>query len=139
MEQKNAFMNKFTDPKLTEEDLKDDPFFQSLSPELKEECLNLVWALADSLYSIFSRQEDMKERKVHPGIILSEEIRKRGIRVMDLAFKIKTRPDVLNLILKGKAGIDQEMAERLQEELGYDAQFWLDLQSAFDQTNTFYR
>ena len=61
---------------------------------------------------------------VHPGILLREEISQK-------ACISKT---IVNEIIKGKRGINAEIAVRLESVLESPARFWLNAQSLYDET-----
>ena len=69
----------------------------------------------------------------HPGEMLLEEfIKPLGITQTDLAEWIGVSFPRLNEIIHRKRGITPDTALRLQQVFGMDAQFWLNLQTAWD-------
>lgn len=69
----------------------------------------------------------------HPGEILLEEfITPLGLRQTELAEWIGVSYPRLNEIIHGKRGVTPDTALRLEQVFGVDAQFWLNLQLAWD-------
>jgi addiction module HigA family antidote len=76
--------------------------------------------------------------KVHPGLVLRDELSERGITQTQLAGHIKVLPKTINEICRGKRGISAEMAVQLSRALGASPGFWLNLQKNWElsQVNT---
>lgn len=69
----------------------------------------------------------------HPGEMLLEEfIKPLGLRQTELAEWIGVSYPRLNEIVHGKRGVTPDTALRLEQVFGMDAQFWLNLQGAWD-------
>jgi addiction module HigA family antidote len=69
----------------------------------------------------------------HPGEMLFEEfIKPLGTTQTELAEWIGVSYPRLNEIIHGKRGITPDTALRLEQVFGMDAQFWLNLQLAWD-------
>ena len=69
----------------------------------------------------------------HPGEMLYEEfIKPLGVTQTELAEWIGVSYPRLNEIIHGKRGINPDTALRLEQVFGMDAQFWLNLQLAWD-------
>jgi addiction module HigA family antidote len=69
----------------------------------------------------------------HPGVMLLEEFLKPlGISQAELAGKIGVSYPRINEIVHGKRGITPDTALRLERLFGMEAQFWLNLQTAWD-------
>lgn len=74
-----------------------------------------------------------KMKPVHPGAILREDILKSlDISVTKAAENLKVSRKQLSEIVNETAGISPEMALRLEQGFGVEAQFWLDLQTKYD-------
>ncbi len=70
---------------------------------------------------------------VHPGEILLEEfLQPLGISQNKLARSMKVSPRRVNEIVHGKRAITADTAIRLSLVLGTTAQFWTNLQAAYD-------
>jgi addiction module HigA family antidote len=69
----------------------------------------------------------------HPGEMLLEEfIRPLGLTQVDFAAAIGVSYPRLSEIIHGKRAITPDTAMRLEQALGMDAQFWLNLQMTWD-------
>ncbi len=69
----------------------------------------------------------------HPGEILLEDFLKPlAISQMELAKKIWVSYPRVNELIHGKRGMTPDTALRLERLLGMEAQFWLNLQLAWD-------
>lgn len=68
----------------------------------------------------------------HPGSILQEELKSRGIRQKDFCETIGIQPSYLSAIIHGTRNISAEMALRLEKALGILAIVWLNLQNRYD-------
>src|SRR5438477_10430436 len=68
----------------------------------------------------------------HPGVFLREEMEERGLLARDLAFILGVPEQSLNTILSGKRGISPEMAKALGEAFDVPAEFFMNLQQAYD-------
>ena len=69
----------------------------------------------------------------HPGEMLLEEFLKPlGMTQTELAEKIEVSYSRINELIHSKRGVTPEMALRLEHLFGMEAQFWLNLQLAWD-------
>ena len=68
----------------------------------------------------------------HPGELLLEELECRNISQARFSEKIGVKPSLLNEIIKGKRGINTEMALLLEAALGISAKFWINLQNDYN-------
>src|SRR5262245_16756482 len=66
-----------------------------------------------------------------PGEILKDELEARGWTQTDLGEILGRPARVVNEIITGKRGITPETAKGLAEALGTTAQFWMNLESAW--------
>ena len=69
---------------------------------------------------------------VHPGSILAEELKERGIKQKDFAKSIGMEPPHLSALIHGKRNITPAIASRLESGLGISASIWLNLQNQFN-------
>ena len=69
---------------------------------------------------------------LHPGTRLRAELEKRGWSQSDLIFVLGCQPKTVNQIVNGKQGISPAMSKALGEALGLPADYFADLQKAFD-------
>jgi HTH-type transcriptional regulator / antitoxin HigA len=68
----------------------------------------------------------------HPGYYIKEEMEERGWSQRDLAFILGVSEQAINPILNGKRGISPEMAKALGEGFDVPAEFFANLQQAYD-------
>lgn len=68
----------------------------------------------------------------HPGTILREELKERGIKQKVFAEMIGMRPSHLNALLHGARNISPQVATRIENALQIPARVWLNLQSNYD-------
>ena len=70
---------------------------------------------------------------VHPGAILREDILKEmKLSVTKTAQNLQVSRKQLSEVINEGAAISAEMAVRLEDAFGVSAEFWLDMQKAFD-------
>ena len=74
----------------------------------------------------------MARPAIHPGEILADELEEIGITPSELARQIRVPVNRVTQIIKGQRGITGDTALRLGHWFGSSAQFWLNLQSAYD-------
>lgn len=67
-----------------------------------------------------------------PGMYIEEELEARGWSQRDLAFILGIEEPALNKIIRGKTGISFEMSKMLAKAFGVDADFFANLQKAYD-------
>ncbi len=69
----------------------------------------------------------------HPGeMLLAEFLEPMGMTQVDLAKRLDVPVQRVNEIVKGRRGVTHDTALRLERLLGMPAQFWLNLQLAWD-------
>jgi addiction module HigA family antidote len=69
---------------------------------------------------------------IHPGEILAEELEEIAVTPTELARQIKVPANRITQIIQGKRAVTGDTALRLGHWFGMSAQFWLNLQSAYD-------
>jgi addiction module HigA family antidote len=70
---------------------------------------------------------------VHPGSVLREDILKEmKLTITKAAESLKVSRKQLSEVVNESAAISAEMAVRLEDAFGVSAEFWLDMQKAFD-------
>ena len=74
----------------------------------------------------------MARPPIHPGEILADELQEIGVTPTELARQINVPANRVTQIIHGRRGITGDTALRLGHWFGNSAQFWLNLQSAFD-------
>ena len=74
----------------------------------------------------------MARPAIHPGEILADELSELRISPTELSRQINVPPNRVTQIIKGQRNITGDTALRLGHWFGTSAQFWLNLQSAYD-------
>ena len=74
----------------------------------------------------------MPRPAIHPGEVLADELQELGISPTELSRLINVPPNRVTQIIHGRRGITGDTALRLGHWFGSSAQFWLNLQSAYD-------
>src|SRR4051794_36864449 len=69
---------------------------------------------------------------IHPGEILADELAEIGITPTELSRQLGVPPNRISQIIAGKRAITGDTALRLGHWFGNSAQFWLNLQTAYD-------
>jgi HTH-type transcriptional regulator/antitoxin HigA len=71
----------------------------------------------------------------HPGEFIREELEARGWLQRDLAYILGVPEQAVNLIVSGKRGISPEMAKALGNAFDVSADYFANLQQAFEMSN----
>jgi addiction module HigA family antidote len=74
----------------------------------------------------------MARPPIHPGEVLADELQEIGLTPTELARQIKVPANRVTQIIHGRRGITGDTALRFGHWFGTSAQFWLNLQSAYD-------
>lgn len=74
----------------------------------------------------------MSRPPIHPGEILADELGELGITPTELSRQIGVPPNRLSQIIQGKRAITGDTALRLGHWFKTSAEFWLNLQTAYD-------
>jgi addiction module HigA family antidote len=74
----------------------------------------------------------MARTPIHPGEILGDELEEIGLSAKKLANVIEVPPNRLYQILAGKRSMTADTALRLSRYFGMSADFWMNLQSAYE-------
>ena len=74
----------------------------------------------------------MARIKKHPGQLLRAELTERRISANQLALALRVPANRVTGILRGERAISAETAVRLGRYLGTGAEFWMNLQAAYD-------
>jgi addiction module HigA family antidote len=76
---------------------------------------------------------ESKMPPVHPGAILREDILKEmKLSITGAAENLQVSRKQLSEVVNEYAAISAEMSVRLEDAFGVSAEFWLDMQKAFD-------
>ncbi len=76
--------------------------------------------------------EDNMRPAIHPGEILAEELEEIAVTATELARQLRVPANRITQIVQGKRAITGDTALRLGHWFGNSAQFWLNLQAAYD-------
>jgi len=71
-------------------------------------------------------------RPIHPGEQLRDELEELGMSGNALALELRVPANRVNHILAGKRGITADTALRLARYFGTSAEFWMNLQTAYE-------
>lgn len=74
----------------------------------------------------------MARTPIHPGEILADELEEIGLSAKRLADLLQVPPNRLYQILAGKRNLTADTALRLGQYFGMSADFWMNLQSAYE-------
>ena len=74
----------------------------------------------------------MTRPAIHPGEVLADELAELGITPTELARQINVPPNRVTQIIHGRRNITGDTALRLGHWFRTSAEFWLNLQSAYD-------
>lgn len=74
----------------------------------------------------------MARTPIHAGEILGDELEAIGLTAKKLAEVIEVPPNRLYQILAGKRNLTADTALRLAQYFGMAADFWMNLQSAYE-------
>ena len=74
----------------------------------------------------------MPRPAIHPGEILADELTELGVTPTELSRQISVPPNRVTQIIHGRRGVTGDTALRLGHWFGTSAQFWLNLQNAYD-------
>ena len=76
--------------------------------------------------------EITKIKGVHPGAVLSRELKKRGMESKQFALSLGEYPQTINAISKGRRGINPVLSIKLGNALGTDAEYFMLLQAYYE-------
>src|ERR1700746_4021423 len=74
----------------------------------------------------------MPRTPIHPGEILADELEEIGLSAKKLADIIEVPPNRLYQVLAGKRNVTADTALRIAQYFGTSADFWMNLQSAYE-------
>ena len=69
---------------------------------------------------------------IHPGELLGDELREIGVSLNELGRALRVPMNRISAIVNGKRAITADTAMRLARYFGTSAQYWLNLQTAYD-------
>lgn len=68
----------------------------------------------------------------HPGYYIKELVEETGLSQEEFAKRLDTTPKTLSVLISGGQRLSADIALKLSKMLGTSAEYWLNLQSAFD-------
>src|SRR5260370_22152071 len=74
----------------------------------------------------------MARTPIHPGEILADELEETGLTAKRLADFIGVPPNRVYQLLAGKRNMTADTALRLSQYFGMSADFWMNLQTAYE-------
>ena len=80
----------------------------------------------------------MRDRELHPGVLIRQELEARGMTDEDFAARSGLQLPVVRGILHGSARIDEAAAAGIGRAFGTSAQMWLNVQQLYDNVTTNY-
>lgn len=75
----------------------------------------------------------MSRPPIHPGELLADELRARGVSAVRLATELHIPHKRMAQILAGECSVTTDTAVRLGRWLGTGPEVWMNLQSAYDR------
>jgi len=76
--------------------------------------------------------EITKIKGVHPGAVLSRELKKMGVESKQFALSLGEYPQTINAISKGRRGINPALSIKLGNALGANAEYFMLLQTYYE-------
>lgn len=74
-----------------------------------------------------------REMIIHPGETLKEVLEDRNMSQQELALRTGVSPKHISTVLNGEKNISVSFAKKLEYALNIDAEFWINLQNAYDK------
>ena len=68
----------------------------------------------------------------HPGELIRDELKERGMTQKQLAAEMNVKPSVLSETINGKRAVTINMALALERSLGIPADIWMNLQTQYE-------
>lgn len=68
----------------------------------------------------------------HPGEMIKDELKERGMTQKQLAAETGIKPSVLSETINGKRSISLSVAVALEKALGIPADIWMNMQTQYD-------
>lgn len=79
-----------------------------------------------------NQKDPIPHKATHPGTLILDEIKFRGLSQVDLAARMGVQKSLLNELIKGKRAINAELALLLDEILEISAEYWMKLQAQYE-------
>lgn len=68
----------------------------------------------------------------HPGEMIRDELKERGMTQKRLAEEMSVKPSVLSETINGKRSVSKNVAIALEKALGIPAEIWMNLQNQYE-------
>ena len=68
----------------------------------------------------------------HPGEMIRDELKERGMTQKRLAEEMGVKPSVLSETINGKLSVSKNVAIALEKALGIPAEIWMNLQNQYE-------
>ena len=68
----------------------------------------------------------------HPGEMIRDELKERGMTQKRLAEEMSVKPSVLSEAINGKRPVSKNVAIALEKALGIPAEIWMNLQNQYE-------
>lgn len=79
-----------------------------------------------------NKQEQIPFIATHPGEMIKDELKERGMTQKQLANATGIKPSVLSETINGKRNVSLKMAMALEKALGIPADIWMNLQTQYN-------
>lgn len=77
--------------------------------------------------------QDVVKKATHPGELVRDEMRERGLTQKQLAALAGLTPTVVSEVVRAQRSVTKEIAASLEKALGIPVVMWLNLQSQYDK------
>lgn len=88
---------------------------------------------SDAHPSIMNKKTYTPFVATHPGEMLKDELKERGISQKQLAEQTSIKPSVISETVNGKRSVSLNVAVALEKALGIPADIWMNMQTQFLQ------
>ena len=79
-----------------------------------------------------NKKEIIPFAATHPGEMIKDELKERGMTQKQLALETGIKPSVLSETINGKRSVSLNVAVALEKALGIPADIWMNLQTQYD-------
>ena len=86
-----------------------------------------------SLETMIEANDFIPLEVIHPGEILAEELKSRGIKQKDFARELGMTTGHLRCLLKGKIDFTERFSMLLEQKLGIPSTDWMNMQAHYDK------
>lgn len=79
-----------------------------------------------------TKTEKLPVYPIHPGTILADELQELNISAAELARQLHVPSNRIYQLISGKRAMTADTALRLEQWLGVEAAFWMNLQNSYE-------